>query len=532
MSRQSGSTASVAVAVTVTATATAAKSMTDIVDGVPHVNFRDAGNRSRDHYKSSMPPWRFRIRQLLLPLVRWETPQLAWIQSSLRCKFLDDYFAFTANLGTHTFFVIMLPIPFWFGYCQVGRNLVYVLAAGVYVTGVTKDFFCLPRPLSPPLHRITMSGSAALEYGFPSTHSCNAVSAALILYYTAVNNADGMSSWTLLAIKFGLWVYVLSIILGRIYCGMHGFLDVVAGTVLGAVLFLARWWYGSGLDKVIAQPSWIVPVTITPIILLLVRVHAEPVDPCPCFEDSVAFAGVVLGVDLALWWYCSSSSAVACAAYDFATVGVIRSLLRVVIGVLAIFVWRATLKRTLHAILPPIYRFIEQIGLSMPREYFLKASEYKDVPSSIPDSTLVNAAEIPSLIQTITARKRADSVGPQSTADVYETIAYRQERQRRKSLDLQRSPKSTANHKQETNETYNDKKLDLNKLQQQQQQQDRDEDEDQEDGLTEEQLFLQFKPPRVQYDVEVITKLIVYAGIGFIGAGFCGPIFDVFGLGN
>jgi hypothetical protein len=53
--------------------------------------------------------------------VRWETPYLALMQETLRSPALDSYFAFTANLGTHTFYMIFLPILFWCGYTNVGR---------------------------------------------------------------------------------------------------------------------------------------------------------------------------------------------------------------------------------------------------------------------------------------------------------------------------------------------------------------------------------------------------------------------------
>lgn len=56
--------------------------------------------------------------------MRWETPYLALLQEKLRTPALDSYFAFTANLGTHTFFMIMLPILFWCGYTNIGRAYV------------------------------------------------------------------------------------------------------------------------------------------------------------------------------------------------------------------------------------------------------------------------------------------------------------------------------------------------------------------------------------------------------------------------
>ena len=56
-----------------------------------------------------------------MPLVRWETPYLAALQRRSRLPALDIYFEYTAILGTHTFYMIMLPILFWGGYIKIGR---------------------------------------------------------------------------------------------------------------------------------------------------------------------------------------------------------------------------------------------------------------------------------------------------------------------------------------------------------------------------------------------------------------------------
>lgn len=68
-----------------------------------------------------LPKWRHALRQNLLPIVRWETPYLARVQEICRTAFLDQYFAMTANLGTHTFFMTALPICFWCGYTENAR---------------------------------------------------------------------------------------------------------------------------------------------------------------------------------------------------------------------------------------------------------------------------------------------------------------------------------------------------------------------------------------------------------------------------
>jgi len=71
--------------------------------------------------QTQLPQWRFLLREKLIPIVRWETPILADIQERFRTPALDSYFAFTANLGTHTFFMIILPILFWSGEIKLAR---------------------------------------------------------------------------------------------------------------------------------------------------------------------------------------------------------------------------------------------------------------------------------------------------------------------------------------------------------------------------------------------------------------------------
>lgn len=71
--------------------------------------------------RKTLPHWRYKPRQMILPIVRFETPYLAWFQEKVRTPTLDTYFAFTANLGTHTFFTILIPLLFWCGYARFGH---------------------------------------------------------------------------------------------------------------------------------------------------------------------------------------------------------------------------------------------------------------------------------------------------------------------------------------------------------------------------------------------------------------------------
>ena len=96
-----------------------------------------------------------------------------------------------ADLGTHSAYLLALP-------CLVFINsgtqtliinttttvdvlplfalgLVMNLCMGVCVTAWLKDFCCWPRPFEPIVKRFSRHQETSLEFGFPSTHSCNAM---------------------------------------------------------------------------------------------------------------------------------------------------------------------------------------------------------------------------------------------------------------------------------------------------------------------------------------------------------------------
>lgn len=342
----------------------------------------DAGLRAVTHYERRLPKWRNNIRQWLIPVVRWETPYLARMQDICRSPLLDSYFAFAANLGTHTFFMTFLPICFWCGLPDFGIALVHMLGLGVYLTGVLKDLVCLPRPLSPPLQRITMSGSAALEYGFPSTHTANAVSVALYLLHQLQASQDDWSPTIYKLLSVGCYCYATSITLGRMYCGMHGFFDVLVGALLGAFITWLRVSYGASFDHWIVSDGWVRPGAAILLLGFAVRFHPEPADNCPCFDDSMAFLGVIMGCAIGHWHFAKwneahgvqpSSELSLSWMYPFTNQDVLKSVARLVFGVILIFAWRAVMKPLLLRSLPATFRFVDHWGLMIPRRYFLQA---------------------------------------------------------------------------------------------------------------------------------------------------------------
>lgn len=392
-----------------------------------------------------------------------------------------------------------------------------------------------------------MSGSAALEYGFPSTHSANAVSVA-VYGLLVLHSPDNTLSPTTKTFLEGLaYFYAISIIFGRLYCGMHGFLDVIIGSIMGAAISLVEFHYGPWLDEYMHTSSWVAPVIAGLIIIILVRIHPEPADDCPCFDDSVAFAGVVIGLEFGTWTYGKipgdpwDTHAYADSAVDILPLGLILNVARIVVGVLVIFAWRETMKPAMLNFLPHAFRLIEQLGLSLPRRFFTPASEYKSVPpGSRIDTLFPTASDFPRMVESIrhpTTRGRSVSIGPQSAADAYETLAYR-ERRRRESVGSNQSLNTKSSNKELRGKDDEKRSKDshasnakasgvqrpsLNEYKDKMGEgeviitppQDNDSDViyvGQEDELEEKEVFSRLVKPRVRYDVEVVTKLVVYTG--------------------
>ncbi|ODV96618.1 hypothetical protein PACTADRAFT_28723, partial [Pachysolen tannophilus NRRL Y-2460] len=324
----------------------------------------DSGKMPAPYYEKKLSFLRFKIRSLLLPIVLREETILYKIQKNLRSPITDLYFAWTANLGSHTFYVLMLPLPLWFGYCQVGRDLIFVLGFGIYFTGVVKDYLCLPRPASPPLHRITMSHYTSKEYGCPSSHSANATGVVLVCLNHLFTIKHSLSNSALILSVIFFCIYYFSLVFGRIYAGMHGFTDIIIGSIIGTLVFIIRHFTHDLWDSIVYSGNWLVPILLISFYYSLVYFHSIPAENCPCFDDSVSFIGVLLGLELAYWNYSKSSFIIpeggienyCVIPYSFKQIGLFKSILRVIVGVTTVLSWKAISKPLLRKIISPIYK--------------------------------------------------------------------------------------------------------------------------------------------------------------------------------
>ncbi|OAD03127.1 hypothetical protein MUCCIDRAFT_12518, partial [Mucor lusitanicus CBS 277.49] len=321
----------------------------------------DAGTHDDRLYNKAFEGFRASLRNTLIPLVRHETPILASMQKSIRTPGLDRYFVWTANLGTHTFFMIFLPILIWFGNAELGRNVAFLAASGVFWSGF--DFLCLPRPLSPPVHRLTMSPSVALEYGFPSTHSTNSVSVALFLMSMACEKLAPESPARLISV-IACSFYAVSVVFGRIYCGMHTVTDCIGGSILAYLVYLAQWTFKDQFNALFTSQSYwgLWRVVLSEMRWIFKRFSfPDPMERCPCFEDSVCFMGVLIGLMPGSWLcnqtdFCYTGLSSSVLSRHIGIMGALFLLVKLVAGVACLFIWRIGCKKVCYYILPPIYR--------------------------------------------------------------------------------------------------------------------------------------------------------------------------------
>jgi len=234
-----------------------------------------------------------------------------------------------------------------------------------------------------------------------------------------------------------------------------------------------------------------------PIVLIgggatLINQHPEPVDDCPCFEDSIAFVAVVIGTGLGRW---HSANYGLDAASGFLVVPMPGSQLatfedwliylffctaKMVVGVMIIFAWRIVAKTVMLTALPPIYRFVSTIVTLPHRRFYTPATEYKSVPQEDGLNPIPSVIDLPSTVESTNNRSLHPSLANGSVA-----------KQRLLSPGKEREQKESA----------------------------------------EEEVVYDRTEPVTHYDASVITKVVVYCGIGWLAAEWVPALFEVLGWG-
>ena len=230
------------------------------------------------------------------------TKTVITIQKYCRHPLLDVYFTAWSFFAEEEFYLLALPVLFWNFNYTYARQMTYNVCWGLLVGNTLKDVFRLPRPSKKrgvwTPHSLTHTDSTACrDFGFPSTHSMNAVSntfLTLLYFYHPDSSFQGELflpfSWALLISA----VWIFSISFGRLYLGVHSPTDVRGGLALGLVSALL-WWYGGDIyDSCWLSVPYYLPLALL-CSFLAILVNPQPRPMTPTFLQNCLLVGLMAG---------------------------------------------------------------------------------------------------------------------------------------------------------------------------------------------------------------------------------------------
>ncbi|XP_050077836.1 sphingosine-1-phosphate phosphatase 1-like [Anopheles maculipalpis] len=202
-------------------------------------------------------------------------------------------FIIGTELGDEIFYATFIPFWFWNIDSAVGRRVVMVWSAIMYVGQSLKDIIRWPRPSYPAAR---LQKKWGLEYGMPSTHAMVSVAIPFsVLIYTYDRYIYSMPVGLAIAC---VWCAVICV--SRVYLGMHSVLDILAGLVLVVLLMIPLIPIVDRLDLIIVTSRWS-PIFVFSISILLIVFYPDPGKWTPTRGDTALTVSVCAGIELGAW---------------------------------------------------------------------------------------------------------------------------------------------------------------------------------------------------------------------------------------
>mgnify|MGYP000906273188 CR=1 FL=1 len=158
---------------------------------------------------------------------------------------LDTLVYWITNLGSETFFILVLPAMYWLWNKRSGYRVAAVYLGSVYLNSVLKTAFHTPRPVPTDCARV-MHPETGGGYSFPSGHAQGST----VYWGQTAIEVKRKAMWVAAPLA------IVLISLSRIYLNVHWPVDVVGGIFIGIVILRAYNLLAIGWENV-HPPVWL-----------------------------------------------------------------------------------------------------------------------------------------------------------------------------------------------------------------------------------------------------------------------------------
>ncbi|KAG5890598.1 hypothetical protein JTB14_005115 [Gonioctena quinquepunctata] len=208
-------------------------------------------------------------------------------------RFWYYLFLFGTSLGDETFYASFIPFWFWNIDGAVGRRVVLVWSAVMYIGQGVKDMLRWPRPGFPV---VQLQNKWALEYGMPSTHAMVAVSMPFSFFMFTLSRYQ-------YSVPIGLCIAILwcsLICMSRLYLGMHTVLDIIVGLALAVFIMCALVPWVDYLDNyLLTSPT--APLLLLVSSILMIVYYPNSGKWTPTRGDTTMILSVCVGLHIGAW---------------------------------------------------------------------------------------------------------------------------------------------------------------------------------------------------------------------------------------
>lgn len=268
---------------------------------------------------------------------------------------LSLYFHAGVWLGDELFYMTGFPILIWNVDIELARKVILTWMLAMYFGQGLKDRFKLPRPTHVSKRVKYWDATVDCEYGFPSTHvMAVTIECCMILYVTWTKNVDhSYPVWHALSLSA---LVIVSMCCGRVYYGVHSFVDTIGGLLLSLSIFFFSLSILTPVDDwLLSTPSSAFLFSIFTSMLLLL--YPKPSYFSTVFVDTAIVMGAGNGVGSAVYfaaWMDFAMVPLPWADVPFWQLWLPLAVFRTVCGMLLVFAVRAVGK----AVVPKVIAWV------------------------------------------------------------------------------------------------------------------------------------------------------------------------------